>query len=239
MIGATALTYRYAQGSALQFPDVAVPQGGVVLLRGASGSGKSTWLALVAGMLVPTAGAITVAGQSLADLRKSELDVWRAQTIGFLPQKLHLSAALTVHDNLAMAQWAAGQPQDEAPIADALAALGVQDLAARLPSQLSGGQAQRVALARAVLLKPRVVMADEPTASLDDAAAAAALGLLYTTCTRLQATLVIATHDSRVLAFFKAAQSQNAVNISQIDLSPPLGIVCLPSYEFNSVTVTL
>ena len=239
MIGATALTYRYAQGSALQFPDVAVPQGGVVLLRGASGSGKSTWLALVAGMLVPTAGAITVAGQSLADLRKSALDVWRAQTIGFLPQKLHLSAALTVHDNLAMAQWAAGKPQDEAPIADALAALGVQDLAARLPSQLSGGQAQRVALARAVLLKPRVVMADEPTASLDDAAAAAALGLLYTTCTRLQATLVIATHDSRVLASFKAAQSQNAVNISQIDLSPPLGIVCLPSYEFNSVTVTL
>lgn len=225
MIDTTALTYRYAQGPALQFPDVAVPQGGVVLLRGASGSGKSTWLALVAGLLVPTVGAITVAGQPLADLRKSALDVWRAQTIGFLPQKLHLSAALTVHDNLAMAQWAAGQTQRTAPIADALAALGVQDLAARKPSQLSGGQAQRVALARAVLLKPRVVMADEPTASLDDAAAAAALGLLHTTCIRLQATLVIATHDSRVLAFFDAAQHENSLNISQIDLLPP---DCLP-----------
>ena len=221
MIGTTALTYRYAQGPALQFPDVAVPQGGVVLLRGASGSGKSTWLALVAGLLVPTVGAITVARQPLADLRKSALDVWRAQTIGFLPQKLHLSAALTVHDNLAMAQWAAGQPQRTAPIAEALAALGVQDLAARKPSQLSGGQAQRVALARAVLLRPRVVMADEPTASLDDAAAAAALGLLHTTCIRLQATLVIATHDSRVLAFFDAAQHENSLNISQIDLLPP------------------
>ena len=223
MIATTALAYRYANGPALQFPDVAVPQGGVVLLRGASGAGKSTWLALVAGLLVPSLGAITVAGQPLADLKKSALDVWRAQTIGFLPQKLHLSAALTVHDNLAMAQWAAGQPQREAPIADALAALGVQDLAGRKPSQLSGGQAQRVALARAVLLQPRVVMADEPTASLDDDAAAAALSLLHSTCARLQATLVIATHDSRVQAFWAAAQHPNTPNtpkFSQIDLMP-------------------
>ncbi|MFM9900659.1 MAG: ABC transporter ATP-binding protein [Polaromonas sp.] len=225
MIATTALAYRYANGPALQFPDVAVPQGGVVLLRGASGAGKSTWLALVAGLLVPTSGAITVAGQPLAELKKSALDVWRAQTIGFLPQKLHLSAALTVHDNLAMAQWAAGQPQHAASIADALAALGVQDLAGRKPSQLSGGQAQRVALARAVMLRPRVVMADEPTASLDDAAAAAALGLLHSTCSRLQATLVIATHDSRVGAFFEAAQLKNPLKISQIDLLPA---DCLP-----------
>ena len=220
MIRTTALAYGYARGPALQFPDVDVLQGGVVLLRGASGAGKSTWLALVAGLLQPASGDITVAGQSLAALQKSALDVWRARTIGFLPQKLHLSTALTVRDNLAMAQWAAGQPQRDAPIADALAALGVQDLAARKPSELSGGQAQRVALARAVLLRPRVVMADEPTASLDDASAAAALGLLHSTCTRLQATLVIATHDSRVRAFWDAMQPQNACNISQIDLFP-------------------
>ena len=220
MIRTTALAYGYARGPALQFPDVDVLQGGVVLLRGASGAGKSTWLALVAGLLQPASGDITVAGQSLAALQKSALDVWRARTIGFLPQKLHLSTALTVRDNLAMAQWAAGQPQRDGPIADALAALGVQDLAARKPSELSGGQAQRVALARAVLLRPRVVMADEPTASLDDASAAAALGLLHSTCTRLQATLVIATHDRRVRAFWDAMQPQNACNISRIDLLP-------------------
>ena len=220
MIRTTALAYGYARGPALQFPDVDVLQGGVVLLRGASGAGKSTWLALVAGLLQPASGDITVAGQSLAALQKSALDVWRARTIGFLPQKLHLSTALTVRDNLAMAQWAAGQPQRDGPIADALAALGVQDLAARKPSELSGGQAQRVALARAVLLRPRVVMADEPTASLDDASAAAALGLLHSTCTRLQATLVIATHDRRVRAFWDAMQPENACNISQIDLLP-------------------
>lgn len=99
-----------------------------------------------------------------------------------------------------MAQWASGQPTDAARIAQALQALGVADLAHRKPSQLSGGQAQRVALARAVLCKPRVLLADEPTASLDDEAAANAVGLLLQTAKAQDATLVIATHDARVAA---------------------------------------
>ena len=87
---------------------------------------------------------------------------------------------------------------DPAAVTKALDALGVADLAARKPSQLSGGQAQRVALARAVLLKPRVILADEPTASLDDASAEAALQLLASSAQQCDATLVIATHDRRV-----------------------------------------
>ena len=203
MISNRQLAYRYAAGPELRFDDVDVAQGGLLLLRGASGSGKSTWLALAAGLLAATDGDITVAGQSLRALGKVAGDAWRARTIGFLPQKLHLSAALTVHDNLAMAQWAAGQPRDEGRIAQALTALDVQALAHRKPAQLSGGQAQRVALARAVLLKPKVILADEPTASLDDEAADASLALLRATAQRLGATLVIATHDARVNAFFK------------------------------------
>ena len=203
MISVRQLAYRYPGGAELRFDDVDVAQGGLLLLRGASGSGKSTWMALAAGLLVATDGDITVAGQSLRALGKVAGDAWRARTIGFLPQKLHLSAALTVHDNLAMAQWAAGQPRDEGRIAQALTALDVQALAHRKPSQLSGGQAQRVALARAVLLIPKVVLADEPTASLDDEAADASLALLRATVQRLGATLVIATHDARVNAFFK------------------------------------
>ncbi|HYW57630.1 MAG TPA: ATP-binding cassette domain-containing protein [Polaromonas sp.] len=199
MIDSQQLAYAYQQGSLLRFDNVNVPQGGVLVLRGASGSGKSTWLALAAGLLAPSEGDITIAGQSVKALGKAAGDAWRARTIGFLPQKLHLSAALTVHDNLAMAQWAAGQPQDEKRIAEALAALGVQDLTRRKPAQLSGGQAQRVALARAVLLKPLVILADEPTASLDDDSAGAALALLQACAAREGATLVIATHDSRVL----------------------------------------
>ena len=206
MIHSRQLAYRYSSGPALQFLDLELPQGGVLLLHGPSGSGKSTWLALAAGLLRPSAGEIIVAGQALAALRPVAVDAWRARAIGFLPQRLHLSEALTVAGNLALAQWAAGVPDDAAVVGRVLSTLGVAELAARRPSQLSGGQAQRVALARAVLLQPRVVLADEPTASLDDTAAAVALQLLADTAARLGASLVIATHDARVAAALPQAQ---------------------------------
>jgi putative ABC transport system ATP-binding protein len=198
MIRCENLQYRYPQGAALAFPDVELPQGAVLLLSGPSGCGKSTWLALVAGLVEPTSGTLVVAEQPLGALKNIAADAWRAKAIGFLPQKLHLSAALTVRQNLAMAQWAAGVAQDDAAIGEALTALGVQELAQRKPAQLSGGQAQRVALARAVLLQPRVILADEPTASLDDDSATDAVGLLLKTAALHRATLVIATHDARV-----------------------------------------
>ena len=204
MIKSRQLVFQYARGPVLRFGDVDVPQGGLLLLSGASGSGKSTWLALAAGLLAATSGEITVAGQSLGALRQTVSDAWRAKTVGFLPQKLHLSAALTVHQNLSMAQWAAGGAADDGQIGDALSALDVQAVSRRKPSQLSGGQAQRVALARAVLLRPKVILADEPTASLDDDSAGASLALLQATARRVNATLVIATHDARVNAFFSS-----------------------------------
>ncbi len=221
MIRSTKLSYQYPNGPTLNFPDVDVAQGAVVLLRGPSGCGKSTWLALVAGLMPPSSGDLTVAKQPLCALRTLAADAWRAQAIGFLPQKLHLSAALSVQQNLAMAQWAAGQPEDLARIQEALSALGVAELAQRKPAQLSGGQAQRVALARAVLLKPRVILADEPTASLDDAAAAEAVALLLGTARRQGATLVIATHDARVAA----ALALTGENSCQIDLQAPKDVL--------------
>lgn len=200
MIQTRGLTYQYPGGELLVFPDVDVPQGAVLLLSGLSGCGKSTWLALVAGLMAPTAGQLTVADQPLTALKNVASDAWRAGAIGFLPQKLHLSAALTVQQNLAMVQWASGQHENLERVDAALQALGVQDLARRKPTQLSGGQAQRVALARAVLAQPRVILADEPTASLDDEAAADAVGLLLASAQTHGATLVIATHDARVAA---------------------------------------
>lgn len=200
MIRTQNLSYHYPDGPTLTFPDVDVPQGTVLLLSGPSGCGKSTWLALVAALVAPTGGTLTVANQSLTDLKKIAADAWRAKAIGFLPQKLHLSSALSVQQNLALAQWASGKSLDAQRIHEALQALGVADLSGRLPARLSGGQAQRVALARAVLLKPQVILADEPTASLDDEAAADAVGLLLSTAKAQGATLVIATHDSRVAA---------------------------------------
>ena len=205
MITTRGLAYQYPNGARLAFPDVDVQQGAVLLLSGPSGCGKSTWLALVAALVAPTDGSIVVAGQTLDALKSVAADAWRAKAIGFLPQKLHLSAALSVYQNLAMAQWAAGQAEDAKRIHAALQSLGIDDLALRKPGQLSGGQAQRVALARSVLLKPQVVLADEPTASLDDEAAADAVGLLLSTAKVQGATLVIATHDARVAALIPSS----------------------------------
>lgn len=220
MIQTQSLTYSYPGGTTLTFPDVDVPQGSALLLSGPSGCGKSTWLALVAALVAPVSGHITVAGQALQGLKKTAADAWRARAIGFLPQKLHLSAALTVQQNLAMAQWAAGTTQDDARIQTALRALGVLELADRLPAQLSGGQAQRVALARAVLLQPQVILADEPTASLDDEAAANAVALLLHTAQYRGATLVIATHDARVAALIPPGP-EGQVGFSTLKLVRP------------------
>lgn len=221
MINTTQLAYQYAKGPLLTFADVDVPQGAVLLLRGPSGSGKSTLLALMAALVAPSAGQLTVAGQPLAALKKVAADAWRARNIGFLPQKLHLSAALSVQQNLALAQWAAGQPEDPVRIDAALRALDVHSLATRKPGQLSGGQAQRVALARAVLVRPQVILADEPTASLDDEAAADAVGLLLQTARTFGATLVIATHDARVAALIPAtAPGQAALQTLSLQRAP-------------------
>jgi putative ABC transport system ATP-binding protein len=206
MIVTRGLACQYHGSPPLRFADVQVPQGGMLLLRGHSGSGKSSWLALAAGMLAASAGEIEVAGQSLRPLTPRQRDAWRARHLGFVPQKLYLSDALTVAGNLGLVYYAAGLPVDAAAITSALQALGVAELAGRRPAQLSGGQAQRVALARAVLLQPRVILADEPTASLDDPAARDALALLRDTAQRGGATLVIATHDARVHQALPQAQ---------------------------------
>ncbi len=198
MIRTQGLAWRYPGGPLLRFPDLDLPQGGLLLLQGASGTGKSTWLSLVAALRTPAEGELVVAGEAIARLGGPQRDAWRGRHVGFLPQRLHLAEALSVQDNLRLVFFASGQPAQDALVRDTLAALGIADLAQRRPSQLSGGQAQRVALARAVLLSPQLLLADEPTASLDDAAAAAALALLQQAAARCGASLVIATHDRRV-----------------------------------------
>jgi putative ABC transport system ATP-binding protein len=173
-------------------------QGEHWLVLGPSGSGKTTLLHILAGMLRPAAGHASVAGRDYASLRPSELDRFRGQHVGFVPQRLHLISSLNVIENLLLAQYLAGLPQDRARAEKALAALDLPDKSRAYPHELSFGQAQRVAVARATVNRPRLLLADEPTSNLDDARCQQTLELLQAQSRACEATLVIATHDQRI-----------------------------------------
>lgn len=198
MFELSEVDHRYGETRVLFVPHWRAEAGDAWLLAGASGSGKSTLLNILAGLTTPTSGRVIVAGQDIARLAPAARDRWRGQHVGLVPQKLHLVGAISVADNLRIACTMAGCAVDEARIRALLAAVQVADLARRSPSELSQGQAQRVAIARAVVNRPALLLADEPTASLDDAHALAALELLRAQALEANATLVVASHDARV-----------------------------------------
>jgi putative ABC transport system ATP-binding protein len=203
MIAVRGLAQRYGAVEALRLPEWKVAQGERWLVLGRSGSGKTTLLHVLAGLVHPTEGEVEVSGENLGRLRGARLDRWRATTVGIVLQALHLVKHLSVRDNLRLAQYLGHVAQDDARIADTLAALGVGDKAARRPTELSQGEQQRVAIARAVVNRPKLLLADEPTANLDDAAAAKVVDLLSEQAGRYGATLVVATHDARVKGKFR------------------------------------
>jgi putative ABC transport system ATP-binding protein len=208
MLQISDLHYRYpgATGVQLSVPAFALAEGEPAIILGPSGCGKSTLLHLMAAILTPQAGNLQVAGADIASLSARAADEWRGRTIGFLPQKLALVPSLTVRENLLLAPYAIGQAGNAARAEALLNALGLHDKAGAKPHQLSQGQQQRVAIARAMFNAPRLLLADEPTANLDDAACTAAIDLLRSQASQAGASLVIATHDARVLSALPAAK---------------------------------
>ena len=202
MIAVRNLEHRYDGSRALSLAQWQAEPGSRWLVLGASGCGKTTLLHLLAGLIPVSSGELEVGGKNLRSLQGRALDHWRGANVGIVLQALHLIPHLSVRDNLRLAQHLARAPQRDAAIAEALAALGVADKAARRPDQLSQGEQQRVAIARAVVNGPKLLLADEPTASLDDASAERSVTLLLETAARSGATLVVATHDSRVKHHF-------------------------------------
>lgn len=197
MLSLKGVRKRYGAGEVLALERFEAAQGEHWLVLGPSGSGKTTLLHLVAGLLAPSEGEIEVAGERLAALAGAALDRWRGRTVGIVPQKLHLVPSLTVMQNLLLAPYLAGLGGQSARAAELLAELGLADKADARPHQLSHGQAQRVAVARAVINRPKVLLADEPTSNLDDAACEATLDLLQSQARACGATLLVATHDRR------------------------------------------
>jgi ABC-type lipoprotein export system ATPase subunit len=203
MVTVHNLVHRYAKATVLQISSLAVARGERWLIAGPSGSGKTTLLAILAGLLRPAQGTVTVAGKELSAMPESALDAWRGRAVGYVPQRLHLINSLTVLDNLLLAQYLAGEHVDRKQGMALLQTLEIEHLSQRLPHELSQGQAQRVAVARAVINKPALLLADEPTAALDDAQADHVMALLTRQASAAGATLAVASHDGRIRSQFE------------------------------------
>jgi putative ABC transport system ATP-binding protein len=197
MLRLAGIRHRYGAREVLSLERFEAAPGEHWLVLGASGSGKSTLLHIIAGLLKPSAGEVEVAGEALCKLERAAIDRWRGRNVGIVPQKLHLVGSLTVAQNLSLAQYLAGVPQESARIAEVLAGVGLEGRGGERPARLSHGEAQRAAVARSVVNRPRLLVADEPTSNLDDANCAAALDLLQSQARSCGALLIIATHDRR------------------------------------------
>src|SRR5258705_2295635 len=203
MLSVKNLGQRFGEKTVLHVADWSVGAGERSLVIGPSGCGKSTLLHILAGLARPSEGHVSIFQKEVFSLKNAEIDRWRGATVGIVLQALHLVQHLTVRANLRLAQYLAHLPQDDKAVDEALAALGVAAKASGRPGELSQGEQQRVAIARAVVNGPKLLLADEPTSSLDDAAAARAPDLLLGQAERHGATLVVATHDARVKAKFR------------------------------------
>ena len=202
MVEVEALHHIHGDRTILDIPAWRVGAGAHCLVVGPSGSGKSTLLHLLAGISTPRGGTVRIAGQDLAALSPSARDRFRGRSIGLVLQSFHLLDTLNVLDNVRLARHLAGLPEDRVRCREVLEELGVAEFGRARPSTLSHGQAQRVALARAVVNRPAVILADEPTSSLDDESCERVATLVETEAARHGATLVVATHDSRLRSRF-------------------------------------
>ncbi len=196
-------TYRLGQHvvPALQGVDLDIQPGEMLALTGPSGSGKSTLLHLAGLIDRPDAGTITFEGQRVETLPERALTTLRRDAIGFIFQSFNLVPVMTVADNVDYPLFLANRPSAERRerVRAALASVGLSEHAQHRPDALSGGQRQRVAIARALVKRPRLVIADEPTASLDSHTAEQVLDLMRERCHAEGAACLIATHDERAV----------------------------------------
>ena len=192
------LRFSYGAKAVVEIDDCKLRAGQSMAVIGPSGCGKTTFLHLLAGLLTPASGSVSILRKNIFGLSATELDRFRGQNVGMVFQRLFLLPALTVYQNVQLAQQMARKPKDDERVEVLLQQLGLMDLAQQKPRTLSQGQAQRVAIARALVHNPALVLADEPTSALDDGRSEDVLALLRDTAEQAGASLLVVTHDNRV-----------------------------------------
>lgn len=198
MIKTQTLRYTYRQEAEMVFPALKCKAGEHLLLLGGSGTGKTTLLHLLAGLLPPSAGKIWVMDTDITNLKPTALDKFRGRHIGLIFQRSHFIQALSVRENLLLAQQLAGMKQQSRRVGELLDRLSLTEKANRRIPELSLGEQQRVSIARALMNKPFVIMADEPTSNLDDYNCLQVAALLEEQAKLENVALLVVTHDQRL-----------------------------------------
>tara|TARA_B100000886_G_scaffold133842_1_gene90362 strand:+ start:7420 stop:8040 length:621 start_codon:yes stop_codon:yes gene_type:complete len=201
MLETKNLRFKYDDDSELSFPDIKTSKENLLIL-GASGVGKTTFLHLLSGLLKPLEGEIDLIGTPISKLTMSEMDRFRGKNIGIVFQKPHFINSLTVKENLQLAQYIS-KKIDKTRINSLLESLGIEDKATKKTLNLSQGEKQRVSIALAIVNSPKLILADEPTSSLDDLNCDKVINLLKNQAAKYKAKLIIITHDYRLKKHFK------------------------------------
>ncbi|PCJ81749.1 MAG: ABC transporter ATP-binding protein [Bacteroidetes bacterium] len=204
MIDVSDVSFSYDGVHELRFPTFSCRNGGKLLLLGNSGTGKTTLLHLMCGLLRPTKGSIIVSGKDLGGMSDRELDNFRGRELGIVFQQSYFVQSLTVEENLALPNLLSKKPISSKDLKkrtlELLDRLGVGHKSKSRPKDLSVGEQQRASIARALVHYPSVVFADEPSSALDDTSTESVIKLLEEETANAGATLIIVTHDSRLKA---------------------------------------
>lgn len=202
MIKAAGLKKYYVTDNyevhALDGVSLSVEEGEFLAIIGTSGSGKTTLLQILGGLDEPTAGGVWIRGNSLKDMTEDERTIFRRRNIGFVFQQYNLIPVINVYENIVLPLRLDGAEIDEKLLEDIVRTLKIGEKLENLPEELSGGQQQRVAIARALMVKPAVLLCDEPTGNLDSVTSMEVISLLKTCAARFQQTVIVVTHQEAI-----------------------------------------
>ena len=202
MIKTRDIKFDYNNQVFFQFPDIEIKTKENLLIIGNSGIGKTTLLHLLAGLLQSKSGSIELFGKEISNLNSYQLDTFRGENIGIVFQRSHFVNSLTVKENLELAQFIANK-KDNNRINTILKSLGILDKSDKKTNQLSQGEKQRASIALAIVNSPKLILADEPTSSLDDENCDRVIKLLKKQASEFNAQLIVITHDNRLKKHFK------------------------------------